>query len=261
MVTESEIFTKVLSVKNLLELGSSEELMKLANDVFTSDFVQHNKDWTSIRVGYLSNALFRLAELDGVKVLDKKDNYKTFQIDYEFIRDCIPYIIDMEDPQELSGIYPATAVFKARMIWNTYTSLTNVFNENNVSFTSFVENFKPLEMFSKLFSGVSADVIANNDEEDFKGYLSTCDVEEQAKDIATAIFTVIPQSLKKYAVEDIFINQTPVLVDSRIPVYERLDLAYIQMLAYDNELSQALQIGWSNAVDGIMPKDLETIST
>lgn len=249
---------RALSTVELCKLESEIELAEYVDNIGESKFVNYNKNYTYMREKYLCQAIKKLSKLVGsrVHIKLKSKERKTIETDYDFVKDCVPYICDNEDPQELSSVYPSEQVFQARLIWNTYNSQIKTFNENCDCFEKFIAEFKPLDIFTNLFTFASADVLAGMDEEEFIGYLSTCDLDTRSKDIISAIYSVLPEKYKIEAIEDIFMSQTPVLLDERIDVEERVYLGMIQMLAYNDDISQELQVGWSNVVGGKIPVDL-----
>lgn len=249
---------KALANATLLSKGSSKELISYLKEVSESNFISYSRGFSTASYRYLCQALISLAKLDGEYVRVKANNYSKEVISYDFIQDCISYISCRVDPEELAHEYPLEMVFRARMIWNSYNSKVETLQENIKLFDKFSESFKELPLFKAIFMHSSSEALADMDEEEFVAFLSTCDVDEKSKDIIEAIFTVLPtdKEVRKYAIEDLFINQKLISDDTRIDVEQRLELIMIQILAYDNELSQSLRVGWSNALDGKLPVEL-----
>ena len=245
------------ALTHLYHKGS--KLKDYLEEVLHSDFVQHNKDITTIKAIYLCNALIELAKLEGETCSIKDKHYAKYTFDEDFIIDCLPYFCDRTNPSELSAEYGKEPVFRALMIWNTYNSKYETFEKNLTCITKFCNDFKPLDIFANVFSGADPAEIAALDTDEFLEYLSTCDVDEKSKDIISALHSVIDKESRLELIEDIFINQVPVITDPRIRAELRMDMVFLQMLAYDSDVSDALLVGYSNVPAGIDTRELINI--
>lgn len=247
----------LLSLNHLSGLFSKGvSLKEYAEEILRSDFVQHNKDVTVIKAIYLCNALIELAKLEGQTCMLKEMHYKKYTFDQDIIYDSLRYFCYRQDPSELSAEYGKEPVFRIYMIWNIYNSKYETFEQNLEYITKFCSGFKPLDIFTNVFQGADPAEIAALDTDEFLEYLSTCDVDEKSKDIISAIHSVINTESRTELIEDIFINQTPVIQDPRIRAELRIDMSFLQMLAYDSDVSKSLLVGYSNVPPGADVREL-----
>ena len=251
-----------LDAKVLLGFDTPEALLEYLKSVRNCDFIVHNGQLDYLEYSYICDALINLAKMVGSVVYVKSRGHEKRTVTYDFVQDCIPYVLRKSSIEELSVDYSPEEVFKARLAVHIYKSKYETLKENISLFKKFGGSYSPYKMFTAVFSATSSSVIADMDSEEFIAYLSTCDVDEQSKSIIEALFNAIhsfiPNSseYRTYAVEDLFIRQSFIAEDTRIPAELRSNLALVQVLAYDDELCHSLKIGWSNAIDGIYTKEL-----
>lgn len=229
-----------LSTKTLLKFSSSEELISYLDSIRRSDELVYSKNISDLGYIYLCNSLIKLAKLESPK------------FSFDLVQECIPYFLEKTDLAELSAEYDVGEVFKARIIWNAYTGLLDTLESNIEHFNKFIDTYKPLVIIDAIFNNTSVEAIASMTEEEFIGYLSTCDVDDNAKNMITALYSALSEiastEAKKYAIEDLFINQAPLIHDTRIDIKERVDLGMIQILAYDEDIAMDLRIGYANNI-------------
>lgn len=252
-----------LDAKVLLGFDTPEALTEYLKGIRNCDFIVHNGQLHYLEYSYMCDALINLVKMVGSTVYIKSRGHEKRIITYEFVQDCIPYVLrNSSGIEELTVDYSSEEVFKARLAVHIYKSRYETLKENISLFKKFGESYSPYKIFTAVFTDTSSSVIADMDSEEFIAYLSTCDVDEQSKDIIEALFNAIhsfiPNSneYRTYAVEDLFIRQSFIAEDTRIPAELRSNLALVQVLAYDDELCHSLKIGWSNAIDGIYTKEL-----